>query len=314
MNDERDPADPGQKGGAEMNEPIDMTSVHLDDQFIEALSHDRPVATRDDAEYQLAELLSGWRHDVMAEPLPVLPTVDEVESAIAAGERAERGRGVVRHLRVASGVAAVVVIACAGLTVLAEGSSPGDPLWGVKKVVFAEAASETQAAMDVQSDLERAEAAMAAGDADEAAELIAKAEKQMGPLRDAETRDRMNEWMKRLKADTDSAKSASSSASVVAPGVTSAPGEPTGPTAPPNDLRRQGDPSSSVTVTVPTPGNPPPATSGPDSPTGEPSTTPPEEPAPVPTTTPTPTSSPAEPPGQSPPPVTTTTTTPFFLW
>ncbi|UVF77332.1 anti-sigma-D factor RsdA [Gordonia mangrovi] len=309
MNDEREPAD--QRW--DVNEPIDMTSVHIDDQFIESLAQDRPVPTRDQAEYELAELLSGWRHEVIAEPPPELPTVDEVESAIAASERAERGRGVIRHLRIASGVAAVVVIACAGLTVLAEGSSPGDPLWGVKKVVFAEAASETQAAMDIQSDLEKAEAAMAAGDADQAAALITKAEKQMGPVRDDDTRNRMNEWMQRLRADTDSALSSASSAAV--PGGSSSAGGSAGPSTPPRDLDRQSG-SSSVTVTVPSSGNPP-ATSAPDSPTGQPDTTQPEQPPTPTTTTPTPTAAPENPPTSTRPPsttTTTTTTTPWFFW
>jgi hypothetical protein len=308
MNDEHEPAD--QRW--DVNDPIDMTSVHADDHFIESLSHDRPVPTRDQAEYELAELLSGWRHEAVAAPLPELPTVDEVESAIAASQRAERGRGVIRHLRVASGVAAVVVIACAGLTVLAEGSSPGDPLWGVKKVVFAEAANETQAAMDIQSDLEKAEAAMAAGDADQAAALIAKAQQQMGPVRDDATRNRMNEWMQRLRADTDSAKSASSASSAAVPGGSSSVGGAPGPSTPPRDLDRQS--SGSVTVTLPSSGNPP-ATSAPDSPTGQPDTTKPEQP-PTSTTTPTPTAAPGDETGQPSRPVTTTTTTTttFFLW
>ncbi|AZG44941.1 anti-sigma-D factor RsdA [Gordonia insulae] len=274
MNDERDLAEPGW----DMTEPIDMTSVHADDRFLDALSQDQPVPTQDDTEYHLAELLSGWRHDVVTEPVPDLPTVDDVETAIAATERARRGRGIIRHLRVASGAAAIVVIAGAGLTVLAEGSSPGDPLWGVKRVVFSEAASQTQASMDVQSNLEKAEAAVAAGDTAQAAELIAKAQKNLGPVRDADTRDRMNAWIERLRADpaVSKASSAASSAARSIPGSvggggTSVDPSITDPAAPPRDLRRSGvDDRSSVTV----PNPPPPVTSDPptDARTGEPST------------------------------------------
>ncbi|MGC4962232.1 anti-sigma-D factor RsdA [Gordonia sp. DT218] len=257
MNDKHDPAEPGW----DVTEPIDMTSVHVDDEFLDSLSQDLPVPTHDDTEYQLAELLSGWRHEALTAPLPELPTVDEVESAIAATERARRGRGVIRHLRVASGAAAIVVIAGAGLTVLAEGSSPGDPLWGVKRVVFSEAASQTQASMDVQSNLEKAEAAMASGDPEQAAELIAKAQKDLGPMRDSETLNRMKEWIERLRAQTATSGASSTSGSIsVSPSQRPSEGAK-GPTAPPRDLRRSrgDDGSSSVTVTKPAP--PPPATS-----------------------------------------------------
>ncbi|GAC69888.1 anti-sigma-D factor RsdA [Gordonia soli] len=239
------------------SEPFDMAAVHTDDQFIDSLSRDVPVHTRDDAEYQLAALLSGWRHESLAEPAPELPTVDEVERAIAASERVSTGRKVARHLRLASGAAAVVVIAGAGLTVLAEGSQPGDPLWGVKKVVFAEAASETQAAVDVQSNLERAEALMAAGKSDEAAELIDRAQKNMGPVRDADTRSRMSEWIDRLRAGATTSPSGSSSESSDSSSTSQSvltPPQQTGPTTPPRDLRQRSqtrDRGPSTTVTIP---------------------------------------------------------------
>ncbi|MYR06243.1 hypothetical protein GTV32_07915 [Gordonia sp. SID5947] len=297
MNDERDPAEPGW----DLNQPIDMTSMHVDDEFIDALSQDLPVPTHDDTEYQLAELLSGWRHETLAEPLPELPTVDEVEAAIAATERARRGRGMIRHLRVASGAAAIVVIAGAGLTVLAEGSSPGDPLWGVKRVVFSEAATQTQASMDVQSNLEKAEAAVAAGDPQQAAELIAKAQKDLGPVRDSETLNRMKDWIDRLRAQAEkTGASLTSTAGSVSQSQRPSQGS-RGPTTPPRDLRRSrvDDGSSSVTVTNPAP---PPVTSdvptsgggnqGPGNPGSSEPSTPPDVRDSVPTTTAT--SSPVE--------------------
>lgn len=301
MNEERDPADPTW----DLTDPIDLTAVHLDDRFLDALADDKPVPTRDDTEYHLAELLAGWRHDVIAEPLPELPTVDEVESAIAATERARRGRGVIRHLRVASGAAAIVVIAGAGLTVLAEGSSPGDPLWGVKRVVFAEAASQTQASMDVQSYLEQAEAAAASGDTTQAAELIAKAQKNMGPVADADKK-RMNEWIDRLRTDGASKAASSSSAKSSESRDSSVTGRnPNDPASPPRDLLRSGTDKRSTSVTVP---NPPPPTDDQSSDpptdartgqpgTGQPGTTDPQVPSttdiPVPTTTPVPTANPS---------------------
>lgn len=241
----------------DVNDPIDLSAVNRDDRFVEALSHDRPVPTHDDTEYELAELLSGWRHDVVTTPPPVMPSVDEVAAAMAVTERKRKGRGMIRHLRVASGAAAIVVIAGAGLTVLAEGSSPGDPLWGVKAVVFASQATQTQASMDVQSNLEKAEAAVAAGNTAEAAELIAKAQVSMKPLDKGGTRDRMNDWISRLEATTAS----TTEQSRTVPKRTAKSSDAT--TLPP-DIRRQGTTDDrSVRPTTPGSEVTSPETSGP---------------------------------------------------
>ena len=68
--------------------------------------------------------------------------------------------------------------------------------------MFAQAASETQAAYDVRSNLEKAEAELAAGNTPAAESLISQAENSMGPVRDSDTRSHMDEWIGRLRADT----------------------------------------------------------------------------------------------------------------
>ena len=181
------------------DDALDLSELNFDENFLDALTRDVPVPTRDAAEYQLAEMLSGWRSEIVSTPEPELLSVDDVERAIGTSERASRGRRMVRHLRVVSGAAAIVIVAAAGLTVLSEGSQPGDPLWGIKQVVFAEAASQTQAAHDVRNNLERAEAAIAAGDPGAAASLLAEAQERMGPM-DNEMRDEMTDWMNRIRA------------------------------------------------------------------------------------------------------------------
>ncbi|MFE0751931.1 anti-sigma-D factor RsdA [Gordonia sp. NPDC058843] len=191
-------ADPGFDPTAD--DALDLSEVNFDENFLDALTRDVPVPTRDSAEYRLAEMLSGWRSEIVSTPEPELVSVDDVERAIGTTERASRGRRMVRHLRVVSGAAAIVIVAAAGLTVLSEGSQPGDPLWGIKQVVFSEAASQTQAAHDVRTNLERAEAAIAAGDPVAAAGLLAEARERMGPMGDTEMRDEMTDWMNRIRA------------------------------------------------------------------------------------------------------------------
>lgn len=212
---------------------VDVGQVHLDDAFIEALSHDVPTPTRDETEYQLAALLSGWRYEALNEPAPALPGIEEVERAIAAQTAGRRGARVVRSLRVIAGAAAIAVVAAAGLTVMSEGASPGDSLWSVKKVVFASAASQTQAAYDVRSDLEQAEAAMASGDVAAAQQLIALAQAKLGPVSDTATRDQMNQWISRLRADETTTSSRPSPQQQTAPTTPDADTTDAGTTEPP---------------------------------------------------------------------------------
>ncbi|GAB19716.1 hypothetical protein GOEFS_094_00150 [Gordonia effusa NBRC 100432] len=180
--------------------PLDMHAVRADDEFLEALARDMPVSTSDDAEYQLAGLLAGWRHDLLSEPAPEFPSIDEVERAIIASQPRPARKAAVRHLRLASGAAAVVVVAAAGLTVLSQGAAPGDPLWGVKKVVFAEQASQTQAATNAQQNLERAEEALSRGETQQAQSLVNQAAQDLKPVRDEKTRKQMDDWIDRLRS------------------------------------------------------------------------------------------------------------------
>lgn len=195
-------------------ERLDFVALRADDQFLDALSRDAPVLTGDDDEYRLAVLLSGWRRDSLSAPPPPLPSVDEVEHAIAASGQPRRGRRTMRHLRVVSGAAAVAVVAAAGLIVVAEGAQPGDALWGVKSVVFAEQAQQTKAMVEAKNNLEQAQSAVQTGDLSSASSLISKASESLKPVKDEETRRRMNEWIERIKDDSaDKATGASSSRS-----------------------------------------------------------------------------------------------------
>ncbi len=252
---------------------FDLRQVHFDDAFIDALSHDVPTPTRDDTEYQLAALLSGWRHEVLSEPAPQIPDVVEVERAMAVRSGARRGGRVVRSLRVVAGAAAIAVVAAAGLTVVSEGAQPGDSLWGVKKVVFAQAASETQAAYDVRADLEQAEAALASGDVAQAQQLIARAQTKMGPVRDVQTRDQMNQWITRLQSDESAAPTVPTSPrpGVTAPdvsGVETGTPQPSDQTTAP--LETSSTPSTAPTTrpTTTTTAGSPPSTTAPTTPAG----------------------------------------------
>lgn len=183
---------------------VDLAAVRRDDEFLTALSAGGYARPGDDAEAELGELLYSWRAETLAAPAVPLAFAD-VEAAIAAeaarvGSAAKR-RTRLRHLRVLSGAAAITAVAAAGLLVLSENSQPGDPLWNVKKVVFSEAAAQTEATVDAQANLERAEEALAHGNVAAASALVNSAEARLQPVSDPDIRQRMEQWIARLRGD-----------------------------------------------------------------------------------------------------------------
>ncbi|MFT3663207.1 MAG: anti-sigma-D factor RsdA [Gordonia sp. (in: high G+C Gram-positive bacteria)] len=258
---------------------VDLNAVRHDDRFLDALLAGHALPDSDRSERELGELLFAWRAESLADPVPEQPTLADVEKALAAQKADEKRKSTSRHLRLVSGAAAITAVAAAGLLVLSENSQPGDPLWNVKKVVFAEEAEQTQATVDVQSNLEQAEAALASGDQAKAAALVARAERDLGPVQDRATRERMQQWIKRLRNDDGAPAVSSTRTATKAPSSDAAtlPSSITDPTTPSNTV--------SATVTQSRPSTPTPT----PQPTEQPTSPPQQQPS---TTTPTATSEP----------------------
>ncbi len=180
--------------------PIDLASLRADDRLLDALSRNQVPGNGLDgaADYQLASLLAEWRHEIDARPLPAGPTLDEVEAEIARTKRAGSRHTALKRLRMVSGAAAVAVVAFGAITVLAQNSNPGDPLWKVKEAMFGSAASQTVASANAQSNLEKAEQALSSGDNRQAAQLVADAQKEVGGMSGNDARQRMQDWVQRL--------------------------------------------------------------------------------------------------------------------
>ncbi|WP_082399444.1 anti-sigma-D factor RsdA [Gordonia phthalatica] len=164
--------------------PIDVGAVSRDDAFLDNLAAGRAANVADSAEYELAGLIAQWRVDSISSPIPTTPTVADIEAAISRANARERRGGLSRRLRVVSGAAAVLAVVGAGLLVMSEGSQPGDPLWSVKQVVFAEQAQQTQAKVNAEANIQAAKEALKAGDVVKAKKYIEEAEKDVGPIND----------------------------------------------------------------------------------------------------------------------------------
>ncbi|MFX1757923.1 anti-sigma-D factor RsdA [Rhodococcus sp. As11] len=191
---------------------VDLAAVRRDDTLIDAIAGNGLVETKDTEEYELATLLADWRAEILADPMPAGPDLDEVVAAVhrELGTRETltatpevpplrpRSRGQLRLLRPLAGAAALVAVAVGAATAVSYGAEPGDPLWGVKQVVFSEQAQSTEARIDTTSTLERAEQLIAEGNAEEARELLTSAESRSGDVRDAQERDALGDWLHRL--------------------------------------------------------------------------------------------------------------------
>jgi len=191
---------------------VDLAAVRRDDALIDAISGNGLVETKDNEEYELATLLADWRAEILAEPMPAGPDLDEVVAAVhrELGTRETlaptpevtplrpRSKGQLRLLRPLAGAAALVAVAIGSATAVSYGAEPGDPLWGVKQVVFSEQAQSTEARIDTTSTLQRAEQLIAEGNTEEARELLTSAESRSSDVRDAEERDALGDWAQRL--------------------------------------------------------------------------------------------------------------------
>ena len=191
---------------------VDLAAVRRDDALIDAISGNGLVETKNTEEYELATLLADWRAEILAEPMPAGPELDEVVAAVnrelgardtltgvpAAAPPRPRSKGQLRLLRPLAGAAALVAVAVGTATAVSYSAEPGDPLWGVKQVVFSEQAQSTEARLDATSTLQRAEQLIAEGHPEEARQLLTSAESRSGDVRDSGERDALGDWMQRL--------------------------------------------------------------------------------------------------------------------
>lgn len=185
------------------HEAAEFTAVQVDDALLDALGGTDAELTGSLADQELNELLLAWRRDVDAEPIPELIDTDSAVTTIAAGRQPVRTRH--RFLVPLATAAAVLAIAFTGVGLAARDAQPGDPLWGLTRVLYSDHARSVEAAASVRNELDRAGLAISAGRIADARNALAKAQVSLPTVSREDGRAdlaaRREELMQRLSAN-----------------------------------------------------------------------------------------------------------------
>ncbi|ASR34149.1 hypothetical protein BAY61_03115 [Prauserella marina] len=264
----------GAGAGGEVPAVPELSLIQADDALLDALGGPDPQVADSLGDQELNALLLAWRRDIDSEPLAELVDTPEAVITIKTAALAKRkgGKGRRRRMLVpVAAAAAVLAIGFTGTALAARDAQPGDTLWGLSKVLYADHARSVEAAASVRTELQEAGLAIAQQRFDDARRALEQAEQALGNVAGdelAQLKARHMELMAQLDQPVDEGDS-----------------QPP-PTHIPDST------SSTVTGTKPSDVVPPPAGSTEPTPTEDPTT---------PTTSPseTPTSSTPPPPSSS---------------
>jgi hypothetical protein len=146
-------------------EPIDLVAVQADDELINALSAGLSVSSPGVSGYddddRVVAMLAAWKAEVDADPIPELVSADEAVQAVESGTPRSARR---RHLIPLAGAAALLVFSIAGVSLGAHDAQPGDPLFGVTRVLYTNVAESRQAAFEVRDRIAGVNAKLSRGD------------------------------------------------------------------------------------------------------------------------------------------------------
>jgi hypothetical protein len=182
--------------GTPLDEPVDLVAVQADDELINALAAGFGVPSGGRAYHaddQVVALLSSWRTDVMAEPIPELIDLETAVAAVRSGmPSAKPTRSArARHLVPVAAAAAFLVLVGGGVTIGSATAEPDSALWPVSKVLFSERAESVEAAVRVSDKIDNAKQALMEGKPEQAAADLAQAQQELPKVRPQEGKDEL---------------------------------------------------------------------------------------------------------------------------
>jgi len=179
--------------GVPIDEPIDLVAVQADDELISALSAGMALSSAGSGSYQaddhVVALLSAWRADVTAEPIPELVDLEMAVAAVKAGQQAAArpSRSTrARHLVPVAAAAAFLVLVGGGVSLGSATAEPDSALWPVSKMLFSERAASVEAAVRASDKIDSAKKALNDGQPDVAAHELAQAQNDLQAVRPQE--------------------------------------------------------------------------------------------------------------------------------
>jgi anti-sigma-D factor RsdA-like protein len=112
-----------------------LNEINRTDRFIDALAFEQPVYSTDPGEAELAQVLAGWRDEVRDAPVRAVVTPRD---AVIALDRAAATRKRRRMSTAVLGSVAAAVLCLGGFGAVVADAGPGDPLYGLRTMLFGE--------------------------------------------------------------------------------------------------------------------------------------------------------------------------------
>lgn len=140
-----------------------LPEINETDRLLDALAMEQPVYPNDPDEAELAYLLAGWRDEVRQ---PATSMVVTPRDAAIALDRATAAPPPRRFSLAIVGSVAAAVLCLGGFGSLVYGAGPGDPLYGVRTMLFGEqlATRDDQVALAAQTQMSQVEQLIQQGD------------------------------------------------------------------------------------------------------------------------------------------------------
>jgi len=265
------------------DEPEDLAQIRSDDALLDALAaqvngayngtnghHADPRVddhTADFDDERLNVLLLAWRQDVDSDPLPEMVDTPTALATVNAAKSARRRRP--RLLVPVAAAAAVLAVAFAGMGMAARDAQPGDALWGLSKVLYADHARSVEAAQSVRSDLNNAQQALQQGRIDEAKDALQAAGSQLPAVHTEDGKDDLQakheSLLEQLTTTASNPTVPTSSFPTERSEPSTKPTRPDKSSTPPSSSSEKPSSSSSAPSSPPSSSNPPSST-GSDSP------------------------------------------------
>jgi anti-sigma-D factor RsdA-like protein len=241
----------------------DLSAINADDALLDALGGSDPKIADDLGDQELNALLLAWRRDIDSEPLAELVDTDTAVTTVKAASLARRHGKRARRRRLlvpVAAAAAVLAIAFTGTGIAARSAQPGDTLWGLTKMLYADHARSVEAASAAQTDLRQANIALAAGNVLAAQQALAAAEANMKQVAEEDSLRQLMIEHKRIteqlqhpgQAETPPPASSSSSESSNPSSIPSTSTPPTTTTSEPSSTTTPSTSQSSGTPSPPT--------------------------------------------------------------